>query len=152
MNRWFPWLALVVVVLAMVQPALLDPPSDGFPFSTYPMFSSDRGEVTTIATAVGRTAEAELVRLSPMALAGTDEPILAVKTARVAVSSGESEPWCREVAQRVARGSPVQGPSSDIITIEVVTETHDTAATMVHNADALDVTVHAACAVDPQSQ
>lgn len=135
---------LVLVALVVAWPALRRPPTDGFPLSTYPMFASDRGPESVVATAVGRTADGERVRLTPQALAGSSQPMLAVSTARRAVASGDAERWCEEVARR-ATGEEHGG--EPIVQIEVVVETHDAVAHLVDDAPPLDVEVHATCPV-----
>jgi hypothetical protein len=148
MRRWGPRIATLVVVVAMVAPALGPRPSDGFPFSTYPMFAADRGSRTTVSTAVGRTVSDQLVRLSPRLLAGADEPILAVRTARTMVNR-DPDGWCREVAARVS-ATPHATGADPVVRIEVVTETHDAVATLTEDAPAVAVIVHAACGVDAE--
>lgn len=143
MNRWGPRLLTVAVVVAMIAPAVGDEPSDGFPLSTYPMFAVDRGPVSSIATAVGRTEDGGRLRLSPNLLAGTEEPIMAVRTARVAVAGGRADTWCEEVATRVAGSSRWD----EIVAVEVVTEVHDSAASLTGTGHEADVHVHASCAV-----
>lgn len=144
-----------MVVALMVAPALGNSPADGFPLSTYPMFAADRGREATIATAVGLTASGEVERLTPVLLAGTDEPILAVRTADLAVSTGDSGQWCEEVATRVARAMPEAGgadqgkPDQDqVLVVQVRRETHDVTATVVDGAEPLAIEVHAECRVD----
>lgn len=144
MGRWGPRLITLAVVIVLAYPALGDPPRDGFPLSTYPMFAVDRGPVTQITTAIGRDPDGDRVLLSPHLLAGTDEPIMAVRTARTAVGDGRADEWCREVAGRVVDG-PTRVAAVD--TVEIVTETHDGAATLTADAPPISVTVHATCAV-----
>lgn len=153
MTRLLPWAAAAVLVGAMAAPALVDPPTDGFPLSTYPMFAVDRGATTTVVTAVGRTGDGGRTRLSPHLLAGTDEPILAVRTARAAVERGDAALWCDEIAQRVATASPAApatlGERSDaIVGIEVVSERHDARASIATGQGPIDSTIHATCLVD----
>lgn len=135
---------LVLVALVVAWPALRRPPTDGFPLSTYPMFASDRGAESVVATAVGRTADDERVRLTPEVLAGTDEPMLAISTARRAVAADDAHTWCAEVAAR-ARGSSHGG--APLVAIEVVVETHDAVAHFVDDAPPLDVEVRATCSI-----
>ncbi|QGG96204.1 hypothetical protein [Actinomarinicola tropica] len=144
MSRRWQAVVLVVVALVVAWPALRRPPTDGFPLSTYPMFASDRGAESVVATAVGRTPDGQRVRLSPEVLAGTDEPMLAVSTARRAVASDDADTWCGEVARR-ASGTTDGG--EPVAAIEVVVETHDAVAHFVDDAPPLDVEVHATCAV-----
>jgi hypothetical protein len=145
MHRWGPRIVTLVVVAAMVAPAVSTRPSDGFPFSTYPMFAVDRGSRTTISTAVGLTAAGAEVRLSPRLLAGADEAILAVRTARAMVNR-DPEGWCREVADRVALDRRATAPDP-VVAVRVVTETHDGVATLTEDAPPVGVLVHATCEV-----
>lgn len=143
MDRLVPWLAVAVLVGLMVSPALREPPQDGFPVSTYPMFATDRGEVVTIDTAVAITADEEMKRLTPRLLAGADEPILAVRTASDMVARGQAQPWCEEIAERVARQ-----PQHAVVAVEVRTEIHDVMASVLDAAEPVAVEVHARCPVE----
>ena len=136
------------LAVIVAWPALRQPPRDGFPLSTYPMFASDRGTLSVVATAVGVTDGGTRVRLSPEALAGTDEPMLAVSTARRAVEAGHAEPWCAEVAGRVADGARRDG-RVPLVAVEVVVESHDAVAFFAGDGDPLDVDVRARCEVPP---
>lgn len=139
-------LVLVGLALVVAWPALRQPPRDGFPLSTYPMFASDRGRTSVVATAVGVTSDGGRVRLSPEALAGTDEPMLAVSTARRAVRRGSAAAWCEEVAGRLARGAPHDGDERPV-EVEAVVETHDAVAYFADDADPLSEDVRSRCAV-----
>jgi hypothetical protein len=132
-------LVLVAVVLVMAWPALRRPPTDGFPMSTYPMFASDRGATSTIATAVGVTEVGTVVRLTPEVLAGSDEPMQAISTAGAAIRDGWSDQWCVQVADRV--------DDKEIVTIEVRRETHDIVEFFTDDAAALDVDLVTSCDV-----
>lgn len=143
MDRWAPRIVTLLVVAALVSPAVARPPRDDFPLSTYPMFATDRGPVSSIATAVGWTTDGDRVRLSPRLLAGAAEPILAVRTARVAVSSGAAADWCAEVATRVA----ADDSRAEVERIEVVVETHETARSAGGDDEPLAVEPHAECPV-----
>ena len=112
--------AAALVSLAMLLPAVLD--RDDYPLSSYPMFSHPRARTSTVATAVGRTAEGGVVRLSPELIAGSDQPMQAIATVARAVraGSGPAALLCEEVARRVA------GTGADeVVAIEVRRETHD---------------------------
>ena len=146
MTRWLPWFALTFVVVAVAHPMILDPPPDDFPLSSYPMFTTDRTGPSAVPTAVGLTTSGERHRLSPSLLAGADEPILAVRTAREAVGADRAEAWCEEIADRVAEDATIRN-GAPVAVVEVVTELHDAVATMVDDAPPLDTTVHAACVV-----
>ena len=95
MDRRARWRALLVsaaVVIAVVAPGvrlLVSPQApDGFPLSTYPMFTRDRGRVVELATVVAESPEGEVERLSPRTIARTDQVVQAGVTVRRAVSAG----------------------------------------------------------------
>jgi hypothetical protein len=115
--------------------------------STYPMFATDRGSRTTVSTAVGTTSTGEQVRLSPHLLAGTEEPILAVRTARFMVNH-DPEGWCEEVARRVATHPLGRAADDPVVEVVVVTETHDAVATLTEDAAPVGILVHATCEVE----
>jgi hypothetical protein len=130
---------LVLVALVMAWPALRRPPTDGYPLSTYPMFADDRGDTSTIATAVGITVDGDEARLSPEELSGSDEPMQAISTAAAAVREGRAAGWCAQVARRVT--------DPDISAIQVRRETHDVVAHFTDDAEPIEVEVVAACEV-----
>ena len=147
MSRWGPRLLAVALVAVMIAPAVGEP-SDGFPLSTYPMFAVDRGPISSVSTAVGRTEDDQRLRLSPNLLAGTEEPIMAVRTARVAVARGQADSWCEEVAARVSAAGPGSDRWGDITKIEVVTEVHDSASSLTSESYEPEVREHASCEVE----
>ena len=134
------WLLTVAVALAVFAPAVLPAASDGFPISTYPMFTSTRGQVMALDTVVLINGD-DRARLSPTAVGGTDEIVLAAVTVTNAIRGGPDalDRLCQEVAERV------DGPG----TIEIVTETHDTVALLQDDAEPLEVRVHHRCPADP---
>ncbi len=95
------WGLGLMVLGAVAWPALQDPPKDGFPLSTYPMFSSRRGK-PWVHVASGVTAEGELVRLSPRIAAGGPEVMQASATLARAVRRGRAAAICEEIADRAA--------------------------------------------------
>lgn len=143
-RRRLPYLVAVLAVLVVVAPALRSPPSDSFPLSDYPMFTTDRGRRAPIATAVGVAHDGTLVRLSPELIGGTDEVILAGATVSRAVASGGSEPGdlCQEVAERVRASG-----RDDVARVEVRTELHDVVAFFSDSRDPISVDEHASCEV-----
>jgi len=130
----------MVVGLAVLAPAVLPGASDGFPISTYPMFTSERGRVMGIDTVV-LVDGARRERLSPEEIGGTDEIVHAAVTVTDAIQDGPAalERLCHEVAGRVRRAG----------TVEIVTETHDTIALLQDDAVPLAVLVHERCAASP---
>jgi hypothetical protein len=139
-RTWTRVAVLVAVALVMAWPALRRPPVDGYPLSTYPMFATDRGDTSTIATAVGVTSDGEVVRLSPEVLAGSDEPMQAISTASAAIRDGRADAWCAQVAARI--------DSDDVEVVEVRRETHDVMSHFTDDADPLDVDVVTRCEVE----
>jgi hypothetical protein len=130
------WLVTAAVALVVLAPAAWPSADDGFPISTYPMFTAERGGVITIDTAVF-VSGGHLERLSPEVIGGTDEIVLAAVTVTNAIHDGPTEldRLCAEIAGRVHRSGAV----------EIVTETHDTIALLRHDAPPLDVLVHRRC-------
>lgn len=131
----------VLVAAAVLAPAALPDASDGFPISTYPMFTSDRGRVMALDTVVlVAPPDDDRTRLSPRTISGTDEIVQAAVIVSNAIAGGPSTlaALCREVAGRV------DGPG----TIEIVTETHDTVALLQDDAEPLEVRVHQRCPAD----
>jgi hypothetical protein len=103
-----------------------DDTADGFPLSTYPMFSDDPGTLIELPTVVAYTDDGSVERLSPRQIAGTDQVVQAWENVRAAVSGGprSAQRLCEEVADRVE--SPVA----------VVVEQHDTLEWSASNGEA----------------
>jgi hypothetical protein len=134
------WVVTAAVALAVLAPAALPGASDGFPISTYPMFTSDRGRVMALDTVVLVTG-GQRERLSPTLVGGTDEIVHAAVTVSNAIQGGAPalDALCREIAGRLEPGGEVQ----------IVTERHDTIALLQDDADPLDVQVHRRCTAGP---
>ncbi len=131
------WLVTALVAGAVFAPAVLPDASDGFPISTYPMFTYERGRVMALDTVVVVEGD-ERHRLSPEAISGTDEAVLASARVSDAIRAGAAARLCREVAARVDEQGEVQ----------VVTEVHDTVELVRDGAAPRSTTVHARCPVD----
>jgi hypothetical protein len=132
-------LVTAVVAAVLLAPAVLPDASDGFPVSTYPMFTSERGRVMALDTVVLVDAGGRH-RLSPEAISGTDEVVLASTTVRRAIAGGEAalRRLCRDIARRVDRPGEVQ----------VVTEVHDTIDLIRDDAEPRSTDVLARCPVE----
>lgn len=113
---------VVVVAVAWLGVKWLidDRPSDGFPISTYPMFTRDPGRIVELPTVVVIGRDGSVDRLSPQAIAGTDQVIQASVAVRAAVADGRAAATAlrQEAAGRVDRP----------VTLEVVIERHDAIA------------------------
>jgi hypothetical protein len=109
-----------VLVVAVAWPgvaAFFGHDSDGFPVSTYPMFSRDPGRVVEVPTVIAVEADGTSRRLSPEQIAGTDQVIQAAVTVRQAVDAGPAATatLCDDVAAELDTG----------VTVAVVVEQHD---------------------------
>jgi hypothetical protein len=130
------------VVGALVAPVVLD--RDGFPLSTYPMYSRARGEAVTFATAQAVDAEGTTWTLTLGIVGGSDDPLIVAGELRDAIRDGRAGQRCDEIA---ARARAWEGRPSGDVTIEVVTERHDVVAHVEGEPSLLERTVHAACEV-----
>lgn len=95
---------------------------DGFPLSTYPMFTRDRGRVVDVPAVVVNDG-IRIVRLSPRIIADTDQVIEAHNVVARAIATGAEASL--ELCRRVAAGR-LDRP--DGAAIEVVVEHYDSVA------------------------
>lgn len=130
------------VVAALVAPVVLD--SDGFPLSTYPMYSRARGEVVTFATAQAIDASGNVSTLTLGVIGDSDDPLIVAGELRDALSDDRAEDRCEEIARRAAMWS---GLPTDDVRIEVVTERHDVVVQVEGGQSLIERTVHASCEV-----
>lgn len=129
-----------VAVVAVLAPMFRSPAPDGFPLSTYPMFARDRGAETWVDTIVGRDGDGVVLRLSPEAISGSDEPVLASESVTQALGAGTPARLCARAADRVAAGG-----RAGIVALEVVSELHD--LDRFDPDEPLERRVHARCEV-----
>ena len=130
------------VVGALVAPVALD--RDGFPLSTYPMYSSARGDQVTLATAQAVDAEGGASTLTLGVIGESDDPLVVAGELRDAIGDGRARQRCEDIAGRAARWD---GLPRDTVAIEVVTERHDVVAQVEGSDSLVDRTVHARCEV-----
>lgn len=130
-----------VVVGVIAAPAAWPHASDGFPISTYPMFTSERGRVMALDTAVLLLGDRR-ARLSAEAIGGTDEVVLASTIVTRAIAGGPRplHRLCREIASRVDEPGE----------IAIVTEVHDTVALLTSGPVPRSVVVHERCPARPE--
>ena len=132
-QRTRAWVCVVVVVGGIgVVPVVLD--RDSYPVSTYPMFSERRTTTETVDTAI-LVVDGRQRRLSPSAIADTDEVILAAATVSDAIATGSADVLCQEIAGRVDGAGE----------IEVVTEQYDSVRWYEGDKLPLARVVHATC-------
>ena len=116
---------------------------DGFPLSTYPMFSSPRDTHAKIAHVVGRSADGSAAPLRP-ALLGTAEIMQASQIARNAAKNGQrAADLCARVAARVGASDD----DANIVSIEVRTDEFDAIAYWNGVRKPTKSNVHARCSV-----
>ena len=140
MRRRGRIIVTAALVGALVAPVVLD--RDGFPLSTYPMYSRIRGDTVTFATAQALDAAGVTSTLTLGVIGDSDDPLIVAGELRDAIRDGRSAQQCEEIAARAAewRGLP-----PGIVGIEVVTERHDIVI-RVEGGDSLrERTVHASC-------
>ncbi len=130
------------VVGALVAPVLLD--RDGFPLSTYPMYSRARGDAVTFATAQAVDDAGAVTTLTLAVIGDSDDPLIVAGELRDAIRDGRAQQRCEEIAQRAAAW---EGLPPNTASIDVVTERHDVVAQVQGESSVLDRTVHATCSV-----
>jgi hypothetical protein len=130
------------VVGALVAPAVVD--RDGFPLSTYPMYSRTRGDAVTFATAQAVDASGTVATLTLDVIGASDDPLIVAGELRDAIRDGRAQQRCVEIARRAAEWD---GLPLGIATIDVVTERHDVVAQVDGASSLLGRTVHASCVV-----
>lgn len=139
-RRWAVLVSAVAVV-AVALPGIrtLASPGapDGFPLSTYPMFTRDPGREVDQPTVVAVSPGGDVERLSPGTIAGTDQVIQAGVAVRRAVAGGPAAAarLCAEVAGRVAAPA----------TVAVVVERHDVVAWSAGDREPLERRTVADC-------
>jgi hypothetical protein len=131
------------VVGALLAPVALD--RDGFPLSTYPMYSRARGDAVTFATVQAVDADGTTSSLSLGIVGDSDDPLIVAGELRAAISDGRADQRCEDIAARVAGWGGL--PPGGDIRIEVVTERHDVVAHVEGEPSLLERTVHASCGV-----
>jgi hypothetical protein len=142
MDRRARILVTAGVMGALAAPVVLD--RDGFPLSTYPMYSGVRGQSVTFATAQAVDATGVASNLTLDIVGDSDDPLIVAGELRDAIRDGRAPQRCDEIARRAAawRGLP-----ADTATIEVVTERRDVVAQVSGSPSLIERTVHASCEV-----
>jgi hypothetical protein len=117
---------------------------DGFPVSTYPMYSRSRGDAVTFATAQAVADDGGAATLTLAVIGDSDDPLIVAGELRDAIRDGRAPQRCDEIARRASRWD---GLPADAVSIEIVTERHDVVAQVEGSPSLLERTVHASCAV-----
>ena len=135
-------LITAAAVGALVAPVVLN--SDGFPLSTYPMYSRSRSAAVTFATAQGVDENGETSTLTLEVIGASDDPLIVAGELREAIRDGRAQQRCDEIAVRAAAWGRLP---SQTAAIEVVTERHDVISQVEGTPSVLARTVHASCEV-----
>ncbi len=112
---------MVAAVFSPVIENWRDSPSDGFPLSYYPMFSTQRGDLYRQTYLVGMDAENNRI-LIPYRFAGSGGFNQVRRQINKMVRDGYVADLCRSVASRVARRKSV--PFNSVVRVRVVTGTY----------------------------
>lgn len=148
-DRIFGAVVSVVLLAAVSWPALRQPPRDGFPLSTYPMFSRGRKSPRArIRHVVAIDAEGRGVVVPPR-LVANEEVMQAVMTVKRAIRQGRAAQFCAEVAARVRMRVAADGGLEGILPVrlEVRTDVHDAVAYFEGQTKPTESRVHATCPV-----
>ena len=127
---------------ALVLPVVIN--RDGLPLSTYPMYSSSRGEQVSLVTARAVADDGSVSTLSLGVIGESDDPLVVAGELRAVIRDGRAEQRCREIARRAAEWS---GLADDAVAVEIVTERHDVVERATGDASLVERTVHARCEV-----
>lgn len=145
-ERARAYLISVLLLGATVAPGFRDPSADGYPLSTYPMFSKRRGRVHNVTSALAVAADGSVERVPPRYIANA-ETMQAVRTLSSAVRAGEAQALklCRAIAERLRAADDPDFVRS--ASVELVTERVDAIDFLAGRAQPLDKRVHASCPV-----
>ena len=126
MDRLYAYALTIVVLGAVLEPILHAAPKDGFPLSTYPMFSARRGVETTLSYAAAQT-KGKPQRSLPPRFTGSDEVLQARATIQQAVDRGPrgAKDLCGAIAARVATDDEA---FADVEMVEIRTDTYNAVA------------------------
>lgn len=133
----------LVAAGALVSPVLSREPHDGFPLSTYPMFSEPRERELKLAHAVAVLDGGERKPLPPRLL-GTEEVLQARSIVRRSVEAGEAATLCARAAERLRAEGP-RAAFASAREIEVRTDVYDVLTYYETQTAAVPGVVHARC-------
>jgi len=145
-ERVRAYLISAVLLGAVAAPGFRDPSADGYPLSTYPMFSQRRGRIHEVVSAWAITGDGRQERVPPRLIANA-ETMQAVRTLSSALRAGDRAALrlCRVIAERL-RQAP--GPEIDgAVRVELVSERVDAIDYLAGRAQPLARRVHASCRV-----
>jgi len=143
-DKAFARLVCVAFVAATASKAFVSPNDDGFPLSTYPMFSRNRVRHVDVAhvVAIDHLGHATPV---PPRLVANDEVMQAAMTVRRALRSGPGSALslCQAIARRMAEHDPER--ASAVVRLEVRTSRFDAIDYFSTSTKPLETAVGATC-------
>ena len=130
MGRALAAVVTIALIGATLSPLVRNPADDGFPLSTYPMFAFERPTKLTMSYALGVTRAGERRYLTPVII-GSGEVLQARAVIERAVAGGprEQTALCHRIAAQIRRFSAFD----DVVTIRIVTGTHDAVEFLVRD-------------------
>jgi len=145
-ERLRAYIVSAIVLGAMALPAFRLPDDDGFPLSTYPMFSHRRGRVNEVTSALAVMADAHETRVPPRYVANAESMQAFYTLARaVAAGAGQARALCETIAQRLpAADEPGLAHAERV---ELVTERVDAIDYLAGRVRPSGRRVHARCPV-----
>lgn len=105
----------------VLSPLGRDPLDDGFPLSTFPMFSRAPEPTFWVTQALALRPDGSLEPLSPSLSAGTVEVLQAMVALRREVELGRVRPLCEAIAARVA----ADADSADVRAVAIANSEFD---------------------------
>jgi hypothetical protein len=140
MSRAKAYVLSLLFVAAVALPVFGSPRDDGFPLSTYPMFSGRKTAEADIAHAVALSTDGSR-RVLPPAAVLNDEVVQAFETLRRAIARGPeaTRALCERIAGRAGRPGDVA--------VEIVTDRYDAVRYFHGEKQPIASTVHARCEV-----
>lgn len=136
-GLWARRLVTVVFVGLLLSPVVRN--ADGLPLSNYPMYASARSSELRFVTASGVDAAGDRSTLSLPEIADTLDPLIAQAFLNDAVSRGDTERVCLEIASRVG---------SEVAHVEIAAEVHDVVRNALGEPSLLSRELYSSCSVD----
>ena len=130
------------VLLAVMIPGFRDPRDDGFPLSTYPMFSRGRKSPRTKVTHVVALTQDGRRLIPPPALVASEEVMQTLVSTRRAVATHRSDELCDHVARRMADNG---ARWNDVVEVQVRTDWYDAVRYFSDSRVPQRTKVHARC-------
>lgn len=124
----------IVVLLVIASPLLRKPYDDSFPLSPYAMFATRRPTKLTMDYGIGLTKDGKRRYLSPHVV-GSNEVLQALNIIARARQMKQLPQLCATLARRVA----VAPRFADVVTVTIVSGTHDAVDYLVRGVQGTEV-------------